>query len=250
MYPHLWERIFRLSSATEKEAKEQLVYMKDVPYQSAVGSLMYSMVGTRPDMAYAIGMVCRFMSSPIKLHWQAVKWILRYLKGTTKMRLTFRKEGQFVVKGYCDADYGAYLDKRRSITGMAFTVGGNVISWRSSLQKVIALSTTEAEYIALCEASKEAIWLRGLINELGFDQDQVEVHCDSQSAIALSRNPVHHEKTKHVDVKYNFVRELVSDKFINVVKIATQHNPSDIFTKVLPVGKMREALRFLRITEN
>lgn len=166
------------------------------------------------------------------------------------MKLTFRKEGQFVVKGYCDADYGSDLDKRRSITGMVFTVGGNVISWRSSLQKVIALSTTEAEYIALCEASKEAIWLRGLINELGFDQDQVEFYCDSQSAIALSRNPVHHEKTNHVDVKYNFVRELVSEKFINVVKIATQYNPADIFTKVLPVGKMREALRFLRVTEN
>lgn len=166
------------------------------------------------------------------------------------MKLVYRKEGQFVVKGYGDADYGSDLDKRRSIKGMVFTVGGNVVSWRSSLQKAIALSTTEAEYIVLCEASKEAIWLRGLINELGFDQDQVEIYCDSQSAIALSKNPVHHEKTKHVDVKYNFVRELVSEKFIDVVKIATKYNPEDIFTKIVPVGNMREALRFLGITEN
>lgn len=241
---------FRLSSATEKELKEQNDYMKTVPYQSAVGSLMYSMVGTRPDLAYAIGMVCRFMSNPIKIHWQAVKWVLRYVRGSTKMKLSYRKESQFIVKGYCDADYGADLDKRRSITGMVFTVGGNVVSWRSSLQKSIALSTTEAEWIALGEASKEAMWLRGFINELGFEQDRVEIFCDSQSAIALSRNPVHHEKTKHVDVKYNFVRELVSEKIIDVVKIATQYNPADIFTKVLPVGKMREALRFLRVTEN
>ena len=241
---------FRLSSATEKEIKEEGEYMRNISYQSAVGSLMYSMFGTRPDLAYAIGMVCRFMSNPIKIHWQAVKWILRYVRGTAKMKLSFRKEGQFIVRGYCDADYGADLDKRRSITGMVFTVGGNVVSWRSSLQKYIALSTTEAEWIALGEASKEAMWLRGFINEMGFEQDRVEVFCDSQSAIALSRNPVHHEKTKHVDVKYNFVRELVSEKIIDVVKIANQYNPADIFTKVLLVGKMREALRFLRISEN
>lgn len=240
---------FRLSSATEKELKDQEFHMRDVPYQSAVGSLMYSMVGTRPDLAYAIGMVCRFMSSPIKIHWQAVKWILRYLRGSTKVKLAYTNEGKFVVKGYCDADYGADLDKRRSVTGMVFKVGGNVVSWRSSLQKSIALSTTEAEWIALGEASREAMWLRGFINELGFEQDLVKGFCDSQSAIALSRNPVHREKTKHVDVKYNFVRELVSEKIIDVVKIATQYNPADIYTKVLPVGKMREALTFLRITE-
>ncbi|KAL0793897.1 hypothetical protein Bca101_065274 [Brassica carinata] len=241
---------FRLSSATEREIREQGDSMRDVPYQSAVGSIMYSMVGTRPDLAYAVGMVCRFMSNPLKIHWQAVKWILRYIKGSTKMKLSFRKEGPFIIKGYCDADYAADLDKRRSITGMVFTVGGNVVSWRSSLQKTIALSTTEAEWIALGEATREAMWLRGFINELGFEQDLVEIFCDSQSAIALSRNPVHHEKTKHVDVKYNFVRELVSEKIIDVVKIATQYNPADIFTKVLPVGKMREALRFLRVSEN
>lgn len=176
--------------------------------------------------------------------------MLRYLRGSTKVKLSFTNEGKFLVKGYCDADYGADLDKRRSVTGMVFTVGGNAVSWRSSLQKSIALSTTEAEWIALGEAAREAMWLRGFINEMGFEQDLVEIYCDSQSAIALSRNPVHHEKTKHVDVKYNFVRELVSEKIIDVVKIATQYNPADIFTKVLPVGKMREALRFLRITED
>lgn len=124
-----------------------------------------------------------------------------------------------------------------------------MISWRSCLQKVVALSTTEAEYIALSEASREAVWLRGLMQELGFEQEAVKIYCDSQSAIALAKNDVHHEKTKHVQVKYHFIRDLISLKWVEVLKIATAYNPADIFTKVLPIGKFRNALKLLRITE-
>lgn len=110
---------------------------------------MYAMVGSRPDLAYAVGMVCRYMSNPGKDHWLAVKWIMRYLKGALELNLTFTKGDKFEVRGYCDSDYAADLDKRRSIAGYVFTVGGNTVSWRSSLLKTIALSTTEAEYMSL-----------------------------------------------------------------------------------------------------
>ncbi|CAA7061742.1 unnamed protein product [Microthlaspi erraticum] len=187
------------------------------------------------------------MSRPIKEHWLGVKWVLRYLKGAASTKLSYTNEGEFTLRGYCDAYYAADLDKRRSISGIVFTLGGNTISWKSNLQKIVALSITEAEYVALAEATKEAVWLKGLMNELGFEQEAVEIHCDSQSAIALAKNAVHHERTKHIDVKFHFIRDLISKGKIRVLKIATEYNLADIFTKVLPVGKFQEALELLRI---
>ena len=241
---------FKLKSGTEKELKDQAEYMSKIPYQSAVGSVMYAMVGTRLDLAYAVGLISRFMSKPLKEHWQAVKWVLRYIKGTVNTRLSYKKKGEFVIRGYTDSDYNGDLDQRRSTSGMVFTAGGNPISWRSSLQKVVALSTTEAEYIALSDAVKEGVWLKRFAEELGFPQDSVEIFCDSQSAIALSKNDVYHEKTKHVATKYHFIRDLIVAGEVQVLKIATEYNPADIFTKVLPVFKFREALKLLRISKN
>lgn len=107
---------FKLRAAMDKEYAEQCEEMSRIPYQSAVGSLMYSMIGTRPDLAFAVGMVCRNMSKPVKEHWNALKWLLRYVRGTTKMKLSYRREGDFVIKGYCDADYAGDQDARRSTT--------------------------------------------------------------------------------------------------------------------------------------
>lgn len=150
---------FSLRSATDKEYEEVYEEMRGVPYQSAVGSVMYSMIGTRPDLAYPVGLVSRFMSKPVKEHWSAVKWILRYIQGTLDTRLCFSNKGEFVVRGYCDSDYGGDRDHSKSVNGIVLTAGGNTISWKSQLQKVVALSSTEAEYIALSEAAREGIWL-------------------------------------------------------------------------------------------
>ena len=135
---------FKLKTPTDIEHREEEEFMKKVPYQNAVGSIMYSMVGTHPDLAHVVGVVSRFMSKPMKEHWQAVKWVMRYIKGSVDTRLSFKKKGDFIVRGYCDSDYAGDLDQSKSTTGMVFTVGGNPVSWRSSLQKVVALSTTEA----------------------------------------------------------------------------------------------------------
>jgi len=137
----------KLKSATDKEREEEADQMKSIPYANAVGSIMYSMIGSRPDLAYPVGMISRFMGKPIMTHWQAVKWVLGYIQGSLDTILRYKAEEEFKVIGYCDSDYSADLDKRRSITVYTFTVGGNVISWKSSLQPVVALSTTEAEYL-------------------------------------------------------------------------------------------------------
>ena len=137
---------FKLRSGTDEGLREQADYMEKNPYQSAVGSIMCAMVGTRLDLAYLVGLISRFMTKPLKEHWQAVKWVLRYIKGTVDTRLCYKKKRDFVVRGYSDSDYNGDLDQRRSTSGMVLTSGGNHISWRSSLQKVVALLTTEAEY--------------------------------------------------------------------------------------------------------
>ncbi|XP_056848947.1 secreted RxLR effector protein 161-like [Raphanus sativus] len=223
--------------------------MEDVPYSSAVGSLMYAMVGSRPDLAYAVGMGCRYMSQPGREHWSAVKWIMRYIRGALKVNLSFKKGEDFKIRGYCDSDYATDRDCSRSITGYIYTVGGNTVSWRSSLQKVVALSTTEAEYMALSDAVREGIWLKGICEELKLNSGAVEVHCDSQSAIYLARNFVYREKTKHIATKYNFIRDIIADGIVELRKIHTSVNPADMLTKVLPEEKFEGCLAKLGVME-
>ena len=155
--------------------------MSRVPYSNAVGSLMYAMVCTRPDIAHAVSVVSCYMANPGKSRWQAVKWILRYLRGSTNLGLVFGKatnECNSHVIGYCGSDYASDLDRRRSLSGYIFTLGGSAISWRATLQSTVALSTTEAEYMAATEAVKEALWLKGLVRDLGAGHFPLHVASD------------------------------------------------------------------------
>ena len=205
---------------------------------------MCVVVCSRPDIAYGVGVVSRFMGNPGKEHWNGVKWILRYLKGTSDHGLLFGKVNGATceVAGFVDSDFAGDLDRRISITGFVFTMCGGVVSWKASLQSVVALSTTEAEYIALTEAIKEAIWLKGLVSELGFKQETVTISCDSSSAIQLSKNPKYHERTKHIDVRLHFIREEISSDMVSVDKIPSKVNPADMFTKPLPAVKFMSSL--------
>ena len=180
--------------------------MSRVSYASVVGSLMYAMVCTRPDLAHAVSVVSRFMGQPGREHWQAVKRIFRYLRGTSDVGVIYVGDTQCLVTGYSDSDYAGDVDTRRSMTGYVFTLGGSVVSWKATLQPTVTLSTTEAEYMALTEAAKEGIWLKGLVSDLGLHHDQATVYCDSLSAICLAKDQVHHERTKHIDVRYHFLR--------------------------------------------
>ncbi|MCO5599533.1 hypothetical protein L7F22_053639 [Adiantum nelumboides] len=190
----------KLSKADCPKSDTEKAEMTKVPYASACGSLMYAMIATRPDIAFAVGVVSRFTSNPGKKHWKAFKGVLRYLNGIKDMCICFGK-GDLSVVGYTDADYAGDLDKRRSTSGYIYTFAGGAISWFSRLQSCTTLSTTEVEYVAASDACKEAIWLTHLVGDLGIVGEASALHCDSQSAIQLARNPVFHAKLKHVDIR-------------------------------------------------
>ncbi len=239
---------FRLDASTLPSTDEEKDYMSRVPYASAIGSLMYAMVCTRPDLAHAVSVVSRFMGNPGKTHWEAVKWIMRYLRGTVDVCLVYGTDG-FAggLVGYTDSDYGGDLMRRRSLTCYIFTLYGCAVSWKATLQSTVALSTTEAEYMSLTEGVKEAIWLHGLIGSLGLEVQKPEVYCDSQSALSLAKNPVYHERSKHIDVRLNFIRDALENKVVTIEKIPTAENPADMLTKPLPVNKFRHSLDLVQV---
>ncbi|KAG8474438.1 hypothetical protein CXB51_034087 [Gossypium anomalum] len=232
---------FRLSSTLSPQSDDEIEYMSRVPYSSAMGSLLYAMVCSRPDLSYAVNVVSRYMANPSKEHWKAVQWILRYLRDTTDVCLQFGRTRDGVIR-YVDTDFAGNLDRRKSLTSYVFTIGGCAISWKATLQTTVALSTTEAEYMAITEACKEAIWLNGLFSELNEDLQISTVFCDSQSAIFLTKDQMFHERTKHIDVRYHFVRNIIACGDIVVSKISTHENPANMMTKSLPIIKFEHCL--------
>lgn len=229
-----------LSVAMQPATEEERLEMQRVPYRSAVGSLMYLMVATRPDLAAAVGVVSRFMESPGVAHWQAVKRIFRYLRGTTDMALELGgcDDGGVVLQGFCDSDWGGDPDSRRSTTGYIFSLGTGSISWSSKRQATVALSSTEAEYVAASFATREVLWLRTLLEEIGCKQERPTlVRSDNQGAIALVRNPVHHQRTKHIAIQHHFVREQFENAVVDFKYVATAQQAADILTKPLSRDK-------------
>ena len=157
---------FKLSKEQLSKTEEERDHLSKVPYASSIGSLMYAMVCTRPDITHAVGVVSRFMSRPGKQHWEVVKWILRYLKSSSDTCLCFIS-ASMKLQAYIDADFTSDIDSRKSITGFVFTLSGTAISWASNLQKIVTLSTIEVEYVAATETGKEMIWLYDFLDELG-----------------------------------------------------------------------------------
>ena len=178
------------------------------------------------------------MNNPSKLHWEAIKWILRYLRDTTSKALCF-KGGDTILTGYVDADLAGNVDIRRSTTGYVYTLGGTAVSWGSQLQKIVALSTTEAKYVVVTEASKEMVWLQSLLEELGKKQEGNVLYCDSQSAIHLAKNPSFHSRTKHIQLRYHFIRSLLEDEILKLEKISGAQNPADMLTKTVTIDKLK-----------
>ncbi|GKA90105.1 hypothetical protein Tco_0811917 [Tanacetum coccineum] len=226
----------KLSSKMSPSSEKERMEMSRVPYASAVGSLMFAMICTRPDIAHAVGVVSRYMAEPGRGHWEAVKRILRYIKGTSDVALCFG-DSDLIVKGYVDSDYAGDLDGSKSTTGYVFTLSGGTVSWVSKLQSVVAMSTTEAEYVAAAQASKEAVWLKMLLEELGHKQEKITLFCDNQSALYLARNPAFHSKTKHIRVQYYFVHEKVEEGTVDMQKIHTDDNVVDYLMKAINCDK-------------
>ncbi|KAL9168477.1 hypothetical protein ABFS82_04G017700 [Erythranthe guttata] len=239
---------FVLSREQSPKTEPEMSEMKNVPYANAIGSVMYLMVSTRPDIAYSVSFLSRYMSNPGLPHWEALKWLLRYLKGSVKLGLLFSKcKTESELCGYVDSNFANCRDSRKSSTSYVFTLNGSCVSWKSQLQSIVALSTTEAEYVATTEAFKEAIWLKGLLIEIGFYRNKVVVFSDSQSGIQLCKNPVFHDRTKHIEIKFHFIRSIVEEGIIDLEKIPSEFNPADMGTKCLPVEKFRSCLKNLNL---
>jgi hypothetical protein len=197
---------------------------------------------TRPDIGFAVQKLSRKLQEPDAGDWVAGKRVLRYLAGTKELGLVYGKgTGGPDLMGYSDSDWGGDRVTRRSTTAFVFMVGGTAVSWTSKLQQTVAKSSCEAEYMALCSAVSEAIYLRGLLGELGAGTaEPVIIRVDNQGAIQLAHNPAHHRLTKHIDIQYHFIRERIGTGDVRLEWVPTANQLADLLTKALPVVRVRE----------
>ena len=202
-------------------------------FKQIVGSLRY-LTATRPDLIYSVNLVSRYMEKPKEQHLLAVKRILRYVQGTTNFGIQYKRGGDEKLVGYADSDYAGDVDDRKSTSGYAFMFGGAAVSWASKKQAVVTLSTTETEFVVAANGACQAVWLRNVLKEMGMEQGESTVlFCDNSSTIKLSKNPVLHGRSKHIHVRYHFLRELVNDEVISLDYCSTQVQFSDIMTKAV-----------------
>lgn len=217
------------------------------PYKEAVGALMWLVVWSRLDIGNATRVVARHSSNPTERHWQAVLQIIKYLLGTKDLSLTFEREPDFDLSVYTDSNYAEKPDDRRSVSGVAVTLGKSTIAWLSSTQRIVTLSTTEAEYVALGDGVKEALFAKAVVSFIvpSLSKEPIKVFVDNDGAINLASNPLSSARTKHIDVRFHFVRELVSSGTISVEYVPTKEQRADILTKALVGPIFREHRDFL-----
>ncbi|XP_073268730.1 uncharacterized protein [Populus alba] len=213
-------------------------------FKSLVGSLRY-LTCTRPDILYGVGLVSRYMETPDQSHLNAAKRILRYIKGTMNEGMFYTSSKDFNLVGYSDSDWGRDLDERKSTTGFVFFMGDTSFTWSSKKQSIVTLSSCEAEYVAANSAVCHSIWLRNMLKFLGFPQENpTEIYIDNRSAIALAKNPVYHERSKHIDTRHHFIREHVKNEEVQLISCNTNDQVADIFTKPLK-GETFIRLKFM-----
>ena len=228
-----------------------------VLYKEAIGGLLYLSTRTRPDISFPVSLLARFASSPHEKHWKAVKRILRYLKGTHDFGLIYEKSlprvqgirGNIANMMYAssDADWASNCPERKSTSGMTVFLGNALVAWKTQKQKSVALSTSEAEYIALSDCAKEVRWIRELLRELGFNPTfPTKIEQDNTGAIAWSETE---KRAKHVEIRYHFVRDLVRDDIVSVNYCPSRYMVSDIMTKPMARAKFEEMRKLLNLFE-
>ena len=225
----------------------QVARMRGIPYVEAIGSILWPVVVSRPDAAFAVSTLSQFIQNPGPAHWGALKRMIIFLGSMKDLWLTFGGQSKLAAEGFCDADWGGQKH-RHSISSYSFHMGAGAISWSSKKQHVVALSSNEAEYIMQTHAAKEVLLLRSFLQELHSTPDDLLIlNCDNQGAIALAKDNKFRMHTKHIDVRYHFIREAVEDGKVMVQYILTGDNISDIFTKPLAKAKFRELTELLRL---
>lgn len=215
---------------------------QNIPYRQLVGSLMYLMLATRPDICFPLNYLSQFQNCYSEEHWIHLKRILKYLKCTLNLQLTFSNSDNGLLKGYADADWANDVSDRKSVTGYIFKLFDNTVSWCTRKQQCVTLSSTEAEYVALSSAVCEALWLRKLLNDLHIELLITPIFEDNISCINIAKDPVYHKRSKHIDVKFHHIRENIEKKLINLQYIKTEQQQADILTKSLP----KQKFQFLR----
>ena len=218
-------------------------------YKSVVGSLMY-LTATRPDIMFYVSLISIFMERPKEAHWQAEKRILRYVKGTKRFGILYIFSENSDLVGYTDSDWAGSGDDRKSTSGYVFHMGSGAISWASKKQLIVALSTAEAEYVAATAAACQVVWMRRMLRSLCQEQATTTIiFCDNSLAIALSKNSVFHKRTKHIDTKFHYIRELVNNGEIVLEHCRTQEQVADILTKPLDQKSFEFLRKCLGMTE-
>lgn len=217
-------------------------------YRSIIGGLRY-LVHTRPDIAYSVGIASRYMERPTSIHLSAVKRILRYVQGTLQYGLVYTKNsGNNVVTGFTDSDLAGDLDDRRSTGGMCFYLNDNLITWVSQKQRCVALSSCEAEFMAATAAACQAIWIQNILSQItGVETGPVVLFIDNKSALDLAKNAVFHGRSKHIHVRYHFVRECVERGDIILKYVSSENQKADILTKALVTAKFEQMRNLLGI---
>jgi hypothetical protein len=217
--------------------------MSRIPYRSLIGSLMYLAISTRPDIAYAVQQLCKFLDSYRHAHWEAAKCIVRYLKGTRDIQLVLGGDHMACLLAYTDSDLASCPDTQRSVSGYCCTLGSGIVTWSTRQQKTVSLSMCKAEYIAASKAGKEIKWLCTLLLELGFIQASASpLMCDNNGAIILTEDSSFHARVKHIDMAHHSIRERVALRQIKLHYVCSKDNVANIFTKAL-AKKDYECLR-------
>jgi hypothetical protein len=220
--------------------------MSKHPYRQLIGCLVYLALGTRPDIAHAVQHLSQFLENPGLRHWDAAIRVVRYLKGTRTYGLVLGGHIPITLSGMTDSDYANCLDTRRSVSGYCFTLGNGIISWSSRKQATVGTSSCEAEYMASCHGTKEAVWLRALLHALGFTQlAPTQISIDNRGALVLTEDPSFHARSKHIDVQYHYTRERVEAGDTTFTYVRSEDNLADIFTKPLDTKPFKRLRRWL-----
>lgn len=227
-----------LSSSQSPSTPDQIAAMRNIPFREAIGSLMYASLATRPDITFAVARLSQYLQNPGPAHWDAAKRVFRYLKGTREFWLGYG-EREEELTGWVDAD-GSQEENRRAISGYAYLIDGGAVSWNSKQQELVVLSTTEGEYVAATHAAKEGLWLRSFIAEVfGDDLSPTTLFSDNKSAIALSKDHQYHARTKHIDIRYHFIRYIIENGSMRLIYCPTEDMVADTLTKPLPSVKAK-----------
>ena len=233
------------STANSPSTPTQVVHMCGIPYAEVISSILWPVIVSQPDAAFAVSTLSQFIQNPGPTHWEALKHVIVFLGSTKDSWLTFSGRSKLAAEGFCNVDWGGQKH-RHSISGYSFHMGAGAISWSSKKQHIVALSSTKAEYIMQMHMAKEALWLHSFLRELcSTPDDPLILNCDNQGAITLAKDNKFHARTKHIDMCYHFIHEAVEDGKVVVQYIPTRDNVSNIFTKPLAKAKFRELAELL-----